>query len=275
LQALRSGVNMRREKEITMHGTGCWNVGCSLRASACKAGTIAILAVSLLGFGCADAPSVPEARIAVKEATSQGASPKVNQAFYAPDFPLWKNRFEGESRELYRKRTEIVAASGARPGMTIADVGAGTGLFTMLFARQVLPHGSVIAVEISRPFAEAILRRAGEEHLQNVSTVIGTHTGSNLPAGVVDIVFTADTYHHFEHTRPILGSLHHALKPGGHLIVVDFERIPGFTPQRTLDHVRAGKETVIREVTSAGFRLRDELKSLGLKDNYYLVFERM
>lgn len=58
------------------------------------------------------------------------------------------------------------------------------------------------------------------------------------------------------------------------MIVVDFERIPGVTPKRTLDHVRAGEETVIEEITAAGFRLREEVRTLGLKDNYYLVFER-
>jgi predicted methyltransferase len=199
----------------------------------------------------------------------------VNQAFYKPDFPAWTNRFEGESRELYRKRAAIVAASGLQPGMTIADVGAGTGLFTMLLARGVEPGGKVVAVEISRPFAEAILRRASDEKLRNVSALIGTHTDTTLPAGSVDVIFTADTYHHFEQVASVLRSLRHALKPRGRLIIVDFERIPGVTPKRTLDHVRAGKETVIAEITSAGFRLREEVRTLGLVDNYYLVFERI
>ena len=65
------------------------------------------------------------------------------------------------------------------------------------------------------------------------------------------------------------------LKPGGRFIVLDFERIPGVSPPSRLDHVRAGKETVIEEVTASGFRLREEVKTLGLKDNYFLVFERL
>ncbi len=233
------------------------------------------LAAGIFVSGCANAPTQAEARAAVGAGTLAGADPKVNQSYYEPDLQLWSNRFEGESRELYRKRAEIVAASGARPGMTVADVGAGTGLFTMLLGKQVLPGGQVIAVEISQSFAKAILRRANQEKLQNISSVVSTHTDTRLTEGSVDLIFTADTYHHFEQVTPILQSVRRALKPGGRLIIVDFERIPGITPKQTLDHVRAGKETVIQEVTSAGFRLREEVKAPGLKDNYYLLFERI
>jgi predicted methyltransferase len=74
---------------------------------------------------------------------------------------------------------------------------------------------------------------------------------------------------------PVLASIRQSLRPGGRFIVIDFERIPGVTPKSRLDHVRAGKETVIEEITASGFRLREEVKTLGLKDNYYLVFERL
>lgn len=232
------------------------------------------LATGILTSGCTNAPPQAEARAAVGEGTSAGADPKVNQSFYKPDLQVWSARFEGESRELYRKRVEIIAASGAKPGMTVADVGAGTGLFTILLGRQVQPGGQVIAAEISQSFAEAILQRASQENLQNISSVISTHTETKLPVSSVDLVFTADTYHHFEQVTLILKSIRQALKPGGRLIVVDFERIPGVTAKQTFDHVRAGKDTVIQEVTSAGFQLREEVKALGLKDNYYLVFDR-
>jgi predicted methyltransferase len=237
-------------------------------------GTEFCLAAAIFSAGCTNVPRQAEARAAVGEGTSTGADPKVNQSFYKPDLQVWSTRFEGESRELYRKRAEIIAASGAKSGMTVADVGAGTGLFTMLLGKQVLPNGKVIATEISQSFAEAILQRANQEKLPNISSVISTHTETKLPENSVDLVFTADTYHHFEQVTPILNSIRKALRPGGWLIVVDFERIPGVTAKQTFDHVRAGKETVIQEITSTGFRLREEVKTLGLKDNYYLVFER-
>ena len=203
-----------------------------------------------------------------------GADPRINERFLDPKPDEWALRFEGESREIYARRSEIVAASGVKAGMTVADVGAGSGFMAMLFARQVEPGGRVIAAEISRPFAAAIAQRAKSEGVQNLDTVVGTQTETGLPTDSVDIVFTSDVYHHFEQVAATLTSIKRALKAGGRFIVVDFERIPGVSPQSTLDHVRAGKETVIEEVLAAGFRLREEVKSLGLKTNYYLIFER-
>ena len=202
-----------------------------------------------------------------------GADPKINERFLNPG-PEWQERFEGESREIYARRNDIVATSGAKAGMTVADVGAGSGFMAMLFAKHVGPSGRVIAADISKVFAAAIALRAKNEGLSNVSTVVGTQTETGLPANSVDIVITTDVYHHFEQVAAVLGSIRRALKTGGRFIVVDFERIPGVSPQNTLDHVRAGKETVIDEVQAAGFKLKEEVKSLGLKTNYYLIFER-
>jgi predicted methyltransferase len=203
-----------------------------------------------------------------------GADPGINQRFYDADANDWAARFEGESREIFARRNDIVAAARVKPGMTVADVGAGTGFMALLCAKQVGAAGRVIAVEISRPFAAAIAERAKREGVNNLSTVIGTQTDTGLPANSMDLVFTSDVYHHFEQVAPTLASIRRALKPGGRFIVIDFERIPGVSPDSTLKHVRAGKPTVIEEVVAAGFRLREEVTSLGLKTNYYLIFER-
>ena len=202
-----------------------------------------------------------------------GADPRINERFYDPKPGEWMPRFEGESREIYARRSDIVAAAGVKPGMTVADVGAGSGFMAILFAQAVGPSGRVIAAEISRPFATAIALRAKNEGVHNLTTVVGTQTETGLPADGVDIVFTSDVYHHFEQVAATLASIRRALKSGGRFIVVDFQRIPGVSPQNTLDHVRAGKETVIEEVLAAGFRLREDVSSLNLKSNYYLIFE--
>ncbi len=215
------------------------------------------------------------AQFAAAQPAPAGADPRINERFNDPNPGEWVPRFEGESREIYVLRNEIVGASGANTGMTVADVGAGSGFMAMLFAQQVGAAGRVIAAEISRPFAAAIAQRAKNEGVQNLSTVVGTQPDTGLPAGSVDIVFTSDVYHHFEQVAATLASIRRALESGGRFIVVDFERIPGVSPQSRLDHVRAGKEPVIEEVLGAGFRLREEVKTLGLKTNYYLIFERL
>jgi ubiquinone/menaquinone biosynthesis C-methylase UbiE len=207
---------------------------------------------------------------AVSVSAREGADPAINRPYFDPDFAQWVKRFESPGREVYDQRAAIIAASGVKPGMRVADIGAGTGLFTLLFARAVGPTGRVTAVDISREFADNIQRRAQAERLDNVRTLVSSQTDTGLPANSVDLVFVCDTYHHFEQPRVMLASIHNALKDGGTLVVIDFERVTGKSSAWILDHVRADKQQVIDEINAAGFRLAGD-ESL-LKENYFLRF---
>lgn len=81
-------------------------------------------------------------------------------------------------------------------------------------------------------------------------------------------------YHHFEFHEDMLRSIRRALKPGGRLVVIDFERIPGVTREFLMGHVRAGKDVVLAEVRDAGFELVEEVDVAGFRENYFLRFER-
>ena len=83
-----------------------------------------------------------------------------------------------------------------------------------------------------------------------------------------------DTYHHFEYPHSTLASLHQAIRPGGSLVVIDFERIPGESRDWVLEHVRAGKDVFTREIEAAGFELVEQVAIEGLKENYVLRFRR-
>ena len=180
--------------------------------------------------------------------------------------------FETEGREVFDKRREIVAALDIRPGMTVADVGAGTGAFTVLFSEKVGAGGTAIAQDISPEFLRGIEARARREKLGNVRTVQGGEKDANLPPASVDLVFVCDTYHHFEYPQAMLASLQAALKPGGRLAVIDYEKIPGRSSAWVMGHVRAGREAVIAEIEAAGFRL---LKSHALlRENFFFEFVR-
>ena len=96
---------------------------------------------------------------------------------------------------------------------------------------------------------------------------------SGLSPDTVDLVFLCDVYHHFEFPEKTLASLHAALKSGGRLIVVDYRREKGKTPEWRMKHVRAGQEVVTREIEAAGFKLQREEKFL--KDNYMIEFKRL
>lgn len=205
-------------------------------------------------------------------AESHGADPAINRPYHDPDYAQWVKRFESPGREVYDRREAIVQASGAGPGMKVADIGAGTGLFTMLFARAVGPAGKVVAVDIAENFLNNIQARARAEKLDNVSTKVSNQTETRLAPGSVHLVFLCDTYHHFEQPAAMLDSIHRALKPGGTLVVIDFERIEGKSSNWVLDHVRTGKETVIREIEAAGFKLLADEPLL--RENFFLRFEK-
>jgi predicted methyltransferase len=110
--------------------------------------------------------------------------------------------------------------------------------------------------------------------LEQVSTQLCAEDSVELPAESVDLVFVCDTYHHFEYPRSTTTSIHSALRDGGELFVVDFERIPGVTRPWLLEHVRAGKQTVIAEIESFGFEFVEELKVAGLEENYAIRFRK-
>jgi len=205
-----------------------------------------------------------------------GARPGLNDAFKDPDLDVdaFVARFEVESREIYAARRELVAALRLEPGMRVADVGAGTGLFTFPCAEAVGAGGWVFAVDIAPRFIQHILTLAGERRVENVTGVLCPETSVSLPPASVDLAYVCDTYHHFEFPGPTASSLLRALVPGGRLVVVDFERIPGVSREWTLEHVRAGKETVRAEIEAAGFAFVRELEVPGLTENYVLEFQK-
>lgn len=205
-------------------------------------------------------------------AMAPGAEPGINTPFHRPDAQRWSAILESPGRELYDRRHEIVAALRLAPGMEVADVGAGTGLFTELIARAVGPGGRVYAVDIAAEFIRNIERRMRSAGLENVEYIVNNQTSTLLPPATVDLAFLADTYHHFEHPAEMLRSIHEALRPGGELVVLDFKREPGFSTPWVMQHVRAGRDQVIAEVELAGFRFTRE--EMLLHGNFYLRFRK-
>jgi ubiquinone/menaquinone biosynthesis C-methylase UbiE len=210
--------------------------------------------------------------VLAQTAPAPGADPSINRPYQDPDYQQWVYRFERPGREVFDYRMQIVAATGVSAGMSIADVGAGTGLFTRLFAEAVGPSGKVYAVDISPEFIRNVLRTAGEQGLDNVEGIVNSQSGADLPANSVDLVFISDTYHHFERPIAMMRSVFEALRPGGRLVVVDFERIPGRSSPWILGHVRAGKQTFTREIESVGFRYLGEVPMM--RYNYLLRFQK-
>ncbi|MGD8842497.1 MAG: methyltransferase domain-containing protein [Gammaproteobacteria bacterium] len=196
--------------------------------------------------------------------------PDINLPFVAPDFEQWVARFESPGREIYARRLQIVAASGVTAGMTVADIGAGTGLFTRLFSERVGAAGKVYALDISKVFVDNIVRISRELGQDNVEGIVNAPDDVGLPPRSLDLAFICDTYHHFEDPATIMQSIQRALKPDGRLIVIDFRKVPGVSTPWLMQHVRAGEQEVVREIEAAGFRLIEDNDLLAT--NYFLRF---
>ena len=203
--------------------------------------------------------------------------PGINDRFLDPalDVSEWLGRFEIESREVYSGRERVLAACRIKPGMTVADIGAGTGFYSRLFSEAVGESGRVFAVDIAVPFLDHIKKQSGQDGIDNITTVLCTDRSATLPPESIDVAFTCDTYHHFEYPKLTLASIHRALKPGGSLVVVDFDRIPGESREFILGHVRAGKEVFRAEIIEAGFRFVDEVEIPTFVENYLLRFRKI
>lgn len=207
-------------------------------------------------------------------AQDKSVKPGINDSFRDPDPKEFLGRFEVESREVFARRNAILAACQIQPGQTVADIGAGTGLFTRMFSEAVGKDGRVIAVDIAQKFLDHIEKTTREAGQRNVETVLCKPDSTELPDNSVDIAFICDTYHHFEFPLKTMESLHRALKPGGRVILIDFRRIEGTSTDWVLNHVRAGQEVFEAEIRSAGFRkVREERETL--KENYFVAFEKV
>jgi FkbM family methyltransferase len=206
-------------------------------------------------------------------AQEKSVRPGINKPFENPDVKEFVGKFETESREIYAKRKDILEKCQVKPGLAVADVGAGTGLFTRLFAEAVGKEGKVYAVDIAPKFIEHIEKTCKEAGLKNVKGVVCKPDSAGLEEGSVDLVFICDTYHHFEFPNRTMASIHRALRPGGQVVLIDFHRVEGKSSEWVLGHVRAGQDVFVKEIESAGFKAVGEEKFL--KENYFVRFEKV
>ena len=221
-----------------------------------------------------DKPSAPKK--SVGEDAKQSINPGINDNFLDPDLDVqeWVERFEVESREVYQARKEIMRAMGLKSGDRVADVGAGTGFYTILMSEAVGEGGWAYAVDISPQFVSHLSDQFDRRDIQNVTTVMCDDDSVCLPPASIDLAFICDVYHHFEYPTETMRSIYRALADGGRVVVIDFERIPGVSREWTLNHVRADKQAFIDEIQSVGFKLTRELMIPGFKENYYLEFRK-
>lgn len=166
----------------------------------------------------------------------------------------------GAADRAFRLQGErIVAASGIKPGMTVADIGTGGGAMLPLFSKAVGPQGRVVSQDIFQDFLDAARKKAESEKLPNITYVLGNDRDTKLPAGCCDLAVTVDAYHHFDFPAETLASIRKGLKQGGRFVVVDyFKRAGAMGGTDAVQHVRLDMDDAIREIEANGFRLVDK-----------------
>lgn len=140
----------------------------------------------------------------------------------------WALTLESGRRMEALEIDEVVSEIGLRPGELVADIGAGTGIFSVPLARAVSPGGRVLAVEVDPGFLPIIASKASQVGLENIQPVLGQFGDPRLPRGDVDVAFLHDVLHHIEQRASYIQKLASYLAPGGRIVVVDYDmNVPG------------------------------------------------
>jgi ubiquinone/menaquinone biosynthesis C-methylase UbiE len=194
-----------------------------------------------------------------------------HQAHHPPESTdAYIHALENPGREEWQKPAEVLERLALKPGESIADIGAGSGYFTVRFAHAVGPKGKVYAVDIEREMLEHIQERAKRENLSNIQTVLADPNDPKLPPASVDVIFICDTLHHISGREKYYPLLARALKPGGRLVNIDFYKksLPVGPPVE----MKIAKPAMIEELKPAGFHLLKDFDFLPYQ--YFLVFGR-
>ena len=173
--------------------------------------------------------------------------------------------FETPGRDQRLQINRVMDILGIKNGKTVADIGAGSGWFTVRAAKRVADNGQVYAVDINPEATRYIGERAQKEHLRNVKTILSQPDNPLLPPDSVDAVLMLKTYHEIARPVTLLKNLRPALRPGAKVGIIDRN---GNGENHGLD-----KDVVIREAKEAGYGLTGQYDFVkGDKMDYFLVF---
>jgi SAM-dependent methyltransferase len=197
----------------------------------------------------------------VQAPAPQSAQHRATSIPYTGDLTI----FDAEGRDEKLHIGQVMDILAIAPGKNVADIGAGSGWFTVRAAKRVLPGGTVYAVDINADAVDYINDRAQKEKLNNVKTILGKADNPELPPVSVDAVLLLKTYHEVAEPVALLRNLRTSLRPGARVGIIDRDG-------NGADH-GVHKDVVLHEASEAGYRLVEEHNDLvkGDKMDYFLV----
>jgi ubiquinone/menaquinone biosynthesis C-methylase UbiE len=179
---------------------------------------------------------------------------------------------EREGRDQEEKPEVVLAAMELKPGMRVAEIGAGTGYFSRRIGKEIGPEGKVYAVDIEPRMLELLKKYAAEVGVANIVTVTGEESDPKLAPGSVDRILLVDVYHEFQDPQPMLRHIARALAPGGRVILVEY-RAEDDSAKHILAEHRMSVEQVLGEWQPAGFRLLRRLETLPSQHLFVFSYE--
>lgn len=177
---------------------------------------------------------------------------------------------ERPEREWEENPGKAIDALDLKKGMVVADVGAGTGYFSIRMARKVGPEGKVYASDLQEPMLRRLARNAAREKIKNLETVQASEMDPNLPENAVDLILMVDVYHEFSHPQEMLRKMRASLKPSGRLVLIEYRKEDPSVPIRP-EHKMSVQEAKT-EVEAEGFRLADTIGVLPRQ--HILIFTK-
>lgn len=177
----------------------------------------------------------------------------------------WLERSDRESEE---NPSKAVAQLGLKPGMTVCDLGAGTGYYAVRMARLVGESGKVYAVDIQPKMLELLGQRLASAGIRNIQPVLGAEAETNLPPDSQDLIILVDVYHEFSKPQEMLRSIRRSLKADGRLVLLEFRKEDVSVPIR-LEHKMSLSE-VKAETEPEGFVVDKVLNTLPWQHMIFL-----
>jgi predicted methyltransferase len=199
------------------------------------------------------------------QARSQRAGPASDQRKTSTPYTGDLSIFDSPGRDDRLQINRVMDMLAIGPGKSVADIGAGSGWFTVRAGKRVTDQGTVYAVDINPKAIEYIEKRAKRENLHNIKTILGREDNSLLPTGSVDAVLLLKTYHEVAKPVALLSNLRSSLKPGALVGIIDRNG-------NGEDH-GVKKDVVIQEAQKAGFKLVSQSDFVkGDEMDYFLIF---
>jgi ubiquinone/menaquinone biosynthesis C-methylase UbiE len=220
-------------------------------------------------------PQLPKPLCLVVLLLSVCVAPAAAWQLASRDAQDWITSLDSPKRVQAQKVDEVISRLDLKPGEVVADIGAGSGLFSYPLGRAVAPGGKVYAVDIEQGLLDYIHQTAEAHNIGNIVTVLGGFDDPKLPDHDVDLAFFNDVLHHIEHRAEYIKALSGYIKPGGRIALIDMNGNDPHNGHRNQPAMLLYRKDIDQWMSAAGFHLTKEFSDLFPDGSrWFLIYSR-